>query len=29
MVTVDQYQQAERELTLPEWRRGWRIHAAV
>ncbi|WP_217914454.1 2TM domain-containing protein [Miltoncostaea marina] len=29
MITADAYQRAERELTLREWRRGWRIHAAV
>ena len=29
MVTTDAYKQAERELTIREWRRGWRIHAAI
>lgn len=29
MVTTDQYMRAERELTLRESRRGWRVHAAI
>ena len=29
MVTTGQYMRAERELTLRDWRRGWRIHAAI
>jgi hypothetical protein len=29
MVTVEQYEQAEREATLADSRRGFRIHAAV
>lgn len=29
MPTLEQYQTAEREKTLHEWRRGWRIHALV
>jgi hypothetical protein len=29
MITVEDYQRAERDLTLADWRRGWRIHAAV
>jgi hypothetical protein len=29
MITVEDYQRAERDLTLREWRRGWRLHAVV
>lgn len=29
MISADDYQRAERELMLREWRRGWMIHAAV
>jgi hypothetical protein len=29
MITLEQYEQAEREMTLREWRRGWRLHATV
>lgn len=29
MITTAAYQRAERELTVREWRRGWRIHAAI
>jgi hypothetical protein len=29
MVTAEEYEKAERELTLSEWRRGWNAHAAI
>jgi hypothetical protein len=29
MVTIDQYERAERELALAEGKRGWNIHAAI
>ena len=29
MLTVEAYEQAERELLAREWRRGWAIHATV
>ena len=29
MVTAEQYKRAERDLTAAEWRRGWRIPAAI
>jgi 2TM domain len=29
MITVEQYERAERELTLREARRGWNAHAAI
>ena len=29
MVTTEEYKLARRELTLREWRRGWKIHAAI
>lgn len=29
MISVEDYQRAERELMMREWRRGWRIHAAI
>lgn len=29
MISAREYERAERELTLAEWRRGWRIHATV
>jgi 2TM domain len=29
MITVEQYERAEREMTLRESRRGWNIHAAI
>lgn len=29
MVSLEDYQRAERELTLREWRRGWKIHATI
>ncbi len=29
MISAEDYQRAERELTMREWRRGWRIHAAI
>jgi hypothetical protein len=29
MITAEEYERAERELTLAEWSRSFRIHAAV
>ena len=29
MITLEQYENAEREMTLREWKRGWRIHALI
>jgi hypothetical protein len=29
VVNTEQYKQPERELTLREWRRGFKIHAAI
>ena len=29
MITTDEYMRAERDVTLREWRRGWRVHALV
>ena len=29
MITTDEYKLAEREMTLREWRRDWKIHAAI
>jgi hypothetical protein len=29
MVTAEEYKLAEREMTLREWSRGWKIHAAI
>ena len=29
MITLEDYQRAERELAVRESRRGWRIHAAI
>lgn len=29
MISAADYERAERELTLREWRRGWFIHAGI
>ena len=29
MISAEEYERAERELTLAEWRRGWMIHATI